>query len=67
MADERVREYLGVKPADPEGWLLAAWVTAVNSRPADVAGLARHAIVLDPEQQGVREAARTLTDRPPSR
>ncbi len=67
MADERVREYLGVKPADPEGWLLAAWVTAVSGRPADVAGLARHAIVLDPEQQGVREAARTLTDRPRSR
>jgi O-antigen ligase len=67
MADRRVREYLGVRPADPEGWLLAAWVAAVSSRPADVAGLARHAIVLDPEQPGVREAARTLTDRPPSR
>jgi O-antigen ligase len=67
MADARVREYLGAKPADPEGWLLAAWVTVVGSRPADAAGLARHAIALDPARPGVREAARTLTDRPPSR
>jgi hypothetical protein len=67
MAEARVRDYLGRRPADPEAWLLAAWTTAMRGRAPDAAGLARYAIALDPERPAVREAARTLTGPPPSR
>ncbi|HUG54114.1 MAG TPA: O-antigen ligase family protein [Vicinamibacteria bacterium] len=60
MADRRVREYLALRPADPEGWLLAAWLAAAGGRPADAAGLARHAVALDPQRPGVVEAARAI-------
>jgi cytochrome c-type biogenesis protein CcmH/NrfG len=60
MADRRVREYLGLRPADPEGWLLAAWTTAIEGHSGDAAALARYAIALDPERPAVAQSAKSL-------
>jgi O-antigen ligase len=65
MADRRVREYLGLRPADPEGWLLAAWTASIMGRPGDAAALARYAIALDPERVAVVDAAKAFTDGEP--
>jgi O-antigen ligase len=61
MADRRVRDYLGRRPADPEGWLLAAWTTGMRGDPAGAQDLAAYAITLDPQRASVSEAARGLT------
>jgi len=60
MADGRVREYLGLRPADPEGWLMAAWTASMQGRPGKAAALARHAIALDPQRPGVAQSAKSL-------
>ena len=62
MADRKVREYLSRRPADPEGWLLAAWTAAVRGRPPEGAALARYAVSLDPERVAVAEAAKAITN-----
>jgi len=67
MAGRRVREYVRQRPADPEGWLLAAWTAAGRGAPQDAAELAKHAIVLDPGQAAVAAAARPLIDVGPAR
>jgi cytochrome c-type biogenesis protein CcmH/NrfG len=64
MADRRVRDYLGRRPADPEGWLLAAWCALTQGDAEAAAGLARHAIALDPDHAAVREAVKALTGSP---
>jgi O-antigen ligase len=64
MADRKVREYLSRRPADPEGWLLAAWTAAVRGHPPEGAALARYAITLDPERVAVAEAAKAITNAP---
>ena len=61
MADRRVRDYLGRRPADPEGWLLAAWCALTQGDAETAAGLARHAVTLDPDHAAVREAVKALT------
>jgi O-antigen ligase len=67
MADRRVREYLGRRPADPEGWLLAAWTArGRGAGTAEAAGLARHAVALDPAHPAVAAAAARLLDRGPT-
>jgi O-antigen ligase len=65
MADRRVRDYLGRRPADPEGWLLAAWSALTKGDTDAGAALSRYAVTLDPDQAAVREAAKTLTGREP--
>jgi hypothetical protein len=64
MADRRVREYVGLRPTDPEAWLLAAWIAAARRQPDDAASLARYGVMLDPERQSVVAAARSLTEGP---
>jgi O-antigen ligase len=64
LADERVRKYLSMRPADQEGWLLAAWTSAAQGRRADASALAAYAGTLDPERPGVREAGVAFTGRP---
>jgi O-antigen ligase len=61
MADRRVRDYLGRRPADPAGWLLAAWCALTKGDAEAAAALAGHAVTLDPDQAAVREAAKALT------
>jgi hypothetical protein len=60
MAERRVRDYLGRRPADPEGWLLAGWSALVRGDAEAGAALSRHAITLDPDHAAVREAAASL-------
>jgi hypothetical protein len=61
MAERRVRDYLGRRPADPEGWLLAAWSALMRGDAEAGAALSRHAITLDPDHAAVREAAKALS------
>jgi hypothetical protein len=51
-----------VRPADPEAWLLAAWMAARGGRPADAAMLAHHAIGLDPSSPALLAATKAVTD-----
>jgi O-antigen ligase len=66
IVDRRLHEYLGARPTDPEGWLLAAWTTARRGRSADAATVAGHAITLDPQRQELRVAVKALTDPLPA-
>jgi hypothetical protein len=59
-ADRRIREYVERRPADPEGWLGAAWVSAANGRPDVGAALARYAATLDPERRDLLDLSSTL-------
>jgi O-antigen ligase len=65
MADRRVRDYVRRRPADPEGWLLAAWTTGMRGDPAGAQDLAAYAITLDPQRASVLTAARPLMASPP--
>jgi len=67
VADRRVREYLDARPAEPEGWLLAAWIAACSGRPADAAALRQHAIGLDPSSPALLAAAKAMAEGPPGR
>lgn len=67
IAERRLREYLGARPADPEAWLLAAWTTARRGRSADAATVAGHAIALDPQGPALRVAATALMETLPAR
>jgi O-antigen ligase len=60
QADRAAREYVARRPADPEGWLLAAWTADRAGRREEASALARHAITLDPERPGLRDAVRSL-------
>jgi O-antigen ligase len=62
VAERGIREYVSSRPADPEGWLLAAWIAAAGGRPADAASLARHAASLDPARPELLAAARTFRE-----
>jgi O-antigen ligase len=67
VADRQVRSYLDARPADPEAWLLAAWMAARAGRPADAAVIAHHAIRLDPSSPALFVAAKAVTDGLPGR
>jgi len=60
LADARVRNYLSRRPADPEAWLLAAWLASIGGHSHESALLARHAVTLDPERVAVKDAANVL-------
>jgi hypothetical protein len=55
-----VREYLEVRPADPEGWLLAAWAMAAQGRAAEAAAVARYATTLDPLSKPLLDQANAI-------
>ena len=60
LAERRSREYLEVRPADPEGWLLAAWTIAARGRPAEAAAVARYATTLDPQSKALLAQANAI-------
>jgi O-antigen ligase len=55
-----LERFLRRRPAHAESWLMLAGVRAARGDPASAATLAGHAIVLDPEREALREAARPL-------
>jgi O-antigen ligase len=62
IVDRRLREYLGARPADPEAWLLAAWMAARTGRPEDARALTHYATTLDPQSPALHAAAKAMTD-----
>jgi O-antigen ligase len=66
LADRRAREYVSRRPADPEGWLLAAWTSVMTGQRQNVDALARHAVALDPQRPAVTVAARPFMEVSPA-
>lgn len=51
------------RPADPEPWLILAWLRSVEGSDADAAQLAQHALELDPQRPELAEQAGRLGAR----
>ena len=56
---------LARRPADAESWLLLAFTQRALGRPGPAAAFARHALWLDPERPGLREAEQSIAGPPP--
>ena len=65
LAQRRAREYLELRPADPEGWLLAAWTIGARGRPDEAAAVARYATTLDPQSKALLDQANAIAGSPP--
>jgi cytochrome c-type biogenesis protein CcmH/NrfG len=57
QAEGALTARLGRRPADAEAWLLLAWTRASGANGGAAVALARHAVSLDPERDGLRAAA----------
>jgi O-antigen ligase len=63
-AEAALAEVLRRRPAHAESWLLLAGVERSLGRHGDAAAYARHALWLDPERPGLREAAAEIEASP---
>jgi O-Antigen ligase len=55
-----LRGAVAQRPADPEPWLILAWLRSVEGMDVDAAQLAQHALALDPRRQELAEQAALL-------
>jgi cytochrome c-type biogenesis protein CcmH/NrfG len=55
---------LGRRPADAESWLLLAFTYQELGHPDTAVAFASHALALDPERPGLREAAGRIAGAP---
>jgi O-antigen ligase len=60
QADETLTASLSRRPADAKAWLLLAWTRAAGADGGTAVALARYAVSLDPERDGLRKAADSL-------
>jgi cytochrome c-type biogenesis protein CcmH/NrfG len=59
-ASAALRHTLGRRPAHAESWLMLAGAELALGRGTPAAAFARHALVLDPERPGLREAVERI-------
>jgi cytochrome c-type biogenesis protein CcmH/NrfG len=64
-ADAALTSVLGRRPAHAESWLMLAATHQALGRPETAAAFARHALELDPERPGLREAAERIAGKAP--
>jgi hypothetical protein len=63
-AEAALRETLGRRPAHAESWLMLAGAHQALARRESAAAFARHALALDPERTGLREAVLRIAAAP---
>ena len=63
-AEATLERGLRRRPADAESWLMLAFTHQALGRPDTAAAFARHALLLDPERPGLREAVGRIAGAP---